>query len=197
MMLGRRTLTLLFVAFLFMGTGGAVAQAQTYPVHATFEVRDANGNLITTDVGLYPGDPFSVVAGGWTVGTTVTVTFHSEPILLGALIADADGFVRATYRVPEVPPGIHTVRLQGTGTDGKPRTLEWAMRVLARPAAAGTPGGASTNAARSAGSSGSRSSAFGKTGLDAQEIAAFGFALFAVGAALVMAVRRQRVTATR
>ncbi len=123
MKLIRKTLTLLFAAFLLMATGASVAQAQTYPVNATFEVRDANGNLITTDVGLYPGDPFSIVAGGWMVGTTVTVTFHSEPILLGTLVADAQGFVRATYRVPEVPPGIHTVRLQGTGTDGKPRSL--------------------------------------------------------------------------
>ncbi|MEY2427076.1 MAG: hypothetical protein QOI61_2648 [Actinomycetota bacterium] len=192
----RRTFALLFAAFLLLSVGASAAQAQTYPVNSTFEVRDANGNLITTDVGLYPGDPFTVTAGGWMPGTTVTVTFHSDPILLGTLVADAQGNVRGDYRVPEVPPGIHIVRLEGTGADGKPRTLEWAMRVLARAVVAGSsidaPG---TNGA--VGGTASGSSAFGKTGIDAQNIAAFGFALLAVGAALVVAVRRQRATATR
>jgi hypothetical protein len=192
----RRTLTLLFAALLLLVTGASVAHAQNYPVTATFELRDGNGNLITTDVGLYPGDPFTVIANGWLPGTVVTFTFHSDPILLGTQIADAQGFVRANFLVPQVPPGIHIVRLQGTGADGKPRSVEGPMRVLARTSVAGSSVDA-PSAAGGATRSGTGSSVFGNTGLNAQELAALGFALLAVGAALVLAVRRQRATATR
>lgn len=181
----RKLLFLAFAAILLMSSDVAGAQTN-YPVNATVEVRDANGNLITTEVGLFVGDPMNIVAGGWQAGATVTFTFFSDPIHLGTRVADGNGVVRATFPVPDVEPGLHTLRMTGIGADGQPRTVDWPVRVLAR----GTQvAGVTQDRPAAAGSGG----AFGKTGMDSvKEIVAAGFALVAVGAVLVLAVRRSR-----
>ncbi len=208
-----------------------IARAQTnYPANATIEVRDANGNIITTDVAVQPGDPMQIFSTGWQPGATITFTFFSDPIILGYDVADARGEVDATFPVPDVEPGMHTLRLTGFGANGQQRAVDYPIRVAARPAATNPPGaggagsgagGVGSGAGGVAGdgggsgslggsgsglSSGSRlgsatgsgsgsggaGGAFGLTGMDADEFAKVGFALLAIGAALVVAVRRSR-----
>jgi hypothetical protein len=182
----RKTFVVIITVFLLVTTA-TMARAQTnYPAQSHIEVRDANGNLITADTGLHVGDPMNITSDGWQGGSTVTFTFFSSPILLGTAQADSQGVVRAMFRVPQVEPGMHTLRLTGVGADGNARTVDFPIKVIADSVVAGRTLDAATG-------TGSGSSAFGKTGAaHAREIAAIGFALFAVGAALVLAIRRSR-----
>ena len=199
----RKTLTLLFAGLMLASLGTSVAHPQTYPAQASIEVRDANGNLVTADTGLHVGDPMHIFSTGWMPGSTVSFTFLSEPILLGTQIADSKGEVRAVYLVPNVEPGMHTLRLTGIGADGKARTVDYPIRVLPNTAVAGAtqdnPGAAAGNVANGFTGSGvtngsaNGSGSFGKTGADhIRELVAGGIALLAVGAALVLGVRRTR-----
>jgi hypothetical protein len=185
--------TLLLVVAVFVVITPLAARAQTnYPIHIGIEVRDANGNLITADTGLHVGDIMNIVSDGWFADSDVTFTFFSDPILLGVRKADAQGIVRAQFAVPNVEPGMHTLRLTGTGADGKPRTVDFPIKVIGDSVVAGK---TLDNVTGGATGSATGSSAFGKTGAaHAREIAAIGFALFAVGAALVLAVRRTRAS---
>lgn len=179
----RRILGLLFAASLVLTAN--VAQAQTnYPATIVLEVRDENGNIITA--GVFVGDPMNIFSTGWQAGATITFTFFSDPIHLGTRVANASGEVRATFPVPDVEPGMHTLRLTGIGANGFDRTVDYPIRVLAR----GTQVGGVTQDRPAAASGGG---AFGRTGLDnVADIVGVGFALFAVGAVLVLAVRRSR-----
>lgn len=158
-----------------------------YPVNSTFEVRDANGNLIDGTHGLHVGDMMNIVSAGWQPGSAVAFDFFSTAIHLGDVKADTGGVVRASYAVPQVEPGMHTLRLTGTGKDGQPRVVEYPILVIGNTAVLGR---TLTNAT---GSGSSNAGFFGKTGLDhAMNIAGIGLALLAVGLVLTLAVRRSR-----
>lgn len=168
-----------------------------YPAQSSTVVRDANGNIIDGTHGLYVGDPMNIVSDGWMPNSMVAFDFLSTVIHLGDVAADASGVVRATFLVPDVEPGQHTLRLTGTGPDGQPRVVEYPILVLARSQPSQVLGQTLTNAGGSAaGRTGGGLSAFGKTGLDqALAIAGIGLALFAIGLALTLAVRRSRADA--
>jgi hypothetical protein len=159
-----------------------------YPANSSIVVRDANGNIIDGTHGLHVGDPMNIVSDGWQPNSSVAFDFFSTVIHLGDVKADGAGVVRATFLVPDVEPGMHTLRLTGIGKDGQPRVVDYPILVLANSAVLG-----SSLASTTGGASTGNSGFFGKTGLDrAMDIAGVGLALLAVGLVLTLAVRRSR-----
>ena len=175
-----------------------VATAQTYPLAATLELRDSNGRLLDSTTPTCPADGVGVRATGWLANTQVQGEFFSTRYDLGKHPVDVQGVTEFTFRIDGVENGLHTLRLTGTGANGQPRVVEASIlchcnvpgqptgvlgasqdRVAGSVAGAGTSGGGSGGA-------------FGKTGIDAAELAALGFVLLAVGMTLTMAWSRKR-----
>jgi hypothetical protein len=166
-----------------------------YPANSAIAVRDRNGNIVDGTHGLRVGDAMDIVSDGWQPNSTVSIDFLSTVIHLGDVAADASGVVRASFPVPAVEPGQHTLRLTGIGQDGQPRVVEYPILVLSDAQTSNVLGKTLTNAGGGSGSGGS--GFFGKTGLDhALDIAGVGLALLAVGLVLTLAVRRSRRSAT-
>ena len=182
--------------FMLLSAGAALAQTNPYPARQSTVVRDANGNIIDGTHGLHVGDMMNIVSDGWLPNTPVSFDFFSTVIHLGDVNADSGGTVRASFPVPNVEPGQHTLRLTGLGADGKPRVVDYPILVLPNSAVLGSSldnaaTGGTGGLARSGSARGS--GFFGKTGLDhALDIAGVGLALLAVGLVLMLAVRRSR-----
>lgn len=196
---------LIAVASLLVFSG--VARAQTnYPVQATIEVRDQNGNLVG-EAGVFAGDPLTVFSTGWFALVFIQATWFSDPVDLGKHQTNDKGELRFTFIVPDVPPipGIHTLRLEGTGANGQFRRVDVAIKVNQRPGSGSTTtsttlvggsGGGSNVLGKTQENGSTGSSAFAKTGAFLARSAYVGFALLAMGAALFLAVRKRNV-ATR
>jgi LPXTG-motif cell wall-anchored protein len=67
-------------------------------------------------------------------GTPVYVWLFSEPTFLGELTVNADGTFTGTVPLGDIAPGEHTLQVNGTSFDGKPRTAN--LGVLVNPVAA-------------------------------------------------------------
>jgi hypothetical protein len=215
-----RRLALVVVTAVLLSTG--IAHAQTnYPVNGTLELTDAQGRSIDNGICEFAlvnaranawaaGSPVkaeyfsdAVQLGTFNANSNgvMTMSFH---------VPDA-----------EPVPGTHTFRLTGTGSDGQARSIEAAIKCLVcDPSPPSTvPGGGGGGSvvgggggsvlgggdASGAGSQvlgktldapratdGGAGSLFGKTGSDLVPIFEIGAALLAVGAALVLAVRKRR-----
>jgi hypothetical protein len=162
-----------------------------YPAQSSTVVRDANGNIVDGSRGLHVGDPMNIESTGWLPNSTVAFDFFSTVIHLGDVKADGVGTVRATFPVPNVEPGQHTLRLTGIGKDGKPRVVDYPILVIADSQVLGSTLNNATGSGANSVASGS--GFFGKTGLDrALDIAGVGLAFLAVGLVLTLAVRRSR-----
>ena len=200
----RKLLVLLVTAFMLATASAALAQTSIggllnpYPANSSVSVRDANGNLLDGTHGLHVGDMMNIESAGWLPGSSVGFDFFSTVIHLGDVAADTGGVVRASFPVPNVEPGQHTLRLSGIGADGKPRVVDYPILVVAASTVLGATqtalgNTAGTGTGTGTGTSSSNSGFFGKTGLDhAKDIAGLGLALFAIGAVLMLAVRRSR-----
>lgn len=120
---------------------------------ATTTTSTPNAGMAISPTTVDPGGSLIVASDGWQMGTNVTATIHSDPVLLGSRVADVGGEIAATFVVPaSVVPGAHHVQLAGTGTDGLPRLLRTPLRVAGVPASttaanptASTSGGGSTS----------------------------------------------------
>jgi hypothetical protein len=170
------------------------AMAQTYPLADTLELRDSNGRLLDSTTPTCPADGVGVRSTGWSPNSVVQGEFFSTRYDLGKHPVDSDGVLSFTFRVEGVENGMHTLRLTGTGAKGQPRVVEASILCQCK-----TPGeqpsavlGSSLD--RVAGSvgtnAGNGSGAFGKTGVDAAQLAAIGFGLLTVGLTLTLARRR-------
>lgn len=197
----------MFKKFVLVAVGallvlGGVAQAQSnYPTQATIEVRDENGQLVG-EAGVFVGDPLTVFSTGWAVEVFIQATWFSDPVDLGKHKTNAAGELRFTFSVPNTPPvpGIHTLRLEGTGANGEFRRVDVAIKVNQRPGSGTTTsttlaGGGGSNVLGKTTENGSTGggSAFAKTGAFLARSAYIGFALLAVGAALFVAVRKRNL----
>ncbi len=107
-----------------VGTSAAAHAQTNYPMTTTLELRDSNGRLITAGESICPEDGVSVYSNGWAGSGDVSATFHSDPVDLGRHPTDGQGVLEFTFRVAEVTAGMHTLRLEGTGGDGRPRVVE-------------------------------------------------------------------------
>lgn len=117
---GRATGAVALGAGLLFGAGPAAAQelpdcdtgvlGTSYPPGAadSVGVSDASplqDSVITATSGTGTFDP----------GSSVEVTFFSDPVPLGTVIADADGAARITFTVPATAePGPHVLQFSGT-----------------------------------------------------------------------------------
>jgi hypothetical protein len=86
------------------------------------------------------GGTFDVKLEGFAAGEPVTVTMHSDPVLLGTVTVDANGSGVLHATVPNVPAGTH--RIVAVGTESG-RTSEYSFVVVGAstpvtPADAGT-----------------------------------------------------------
>jgi LPXTG-motif cell wall-anchored protein len=112
----------------------APAGAQQYPPAANF--------IALSDTTLVPGQTFTITAGVFLPGSTVTFTFLSDPVNLGSAIANAVGTASASATVPvDAPLGAHTVTASGQSADG-PLTLSASVTVVPAAGAGGAGAGA-------------------------------------------------------
>jgi len=63
---------------------------------------------------MYPGQSCLITAQGFKPGTGVTITVHSDPLVIGTFAADATGSISQSWTVPSgFAAGAHTVVLSG------------------------------------------------------------------------------------
>ena len=60
----------------------------------------------------------AIIVGGFAPNSPIRITFYSEPIDLGVVIADANGEVEFDVQIPEVSPGVHRLQMSGVGAEG-------------------------------------------------------------------------------
>jgi LPXTG-motif cell wall-anchored protein len=159
---------ILAVAAIVMVAGVGVAQAQTggslLPVAGVSAI-PASGA---------PGSPAVCESRGHASGSDVFCEMLSDPVFLGSAKADANGIARVSFKVPNLPPGNHTLRSTGIGPDGK---------VLVQSTAFFIPGASGNN--------------LPKTGDDSSlPMAQIGAGAVAVGGLFVLAAKRRKVKAT-
>ncbi|MEM1335743.1 MAG: hypothetical protein AAGG08_20035 [Actinomycetota bacterium] len=68
------------------------------------------------------GNGIVVTGGGFTPLIGVTVTFNSDPVLLGEFPVAADGSFEVAFDVPDVAPGLHHLVVLGVD-DGRSRSV--------------------------------------------------------------------------
>ncbi len=84
------------------------------------------------------GATVKLAGSGFAPGTTVTITFHSTPALVGRSVAGPSGAFSATVSVPRsATPGEHHFVATGVSPQGRPTTLLASVFVLAPPASKG------------------------------------------------------------
>jgi hypothetical protein len=144
------------------------AEAQQYPPAANF--------IALSDTTLVPGQTFTITAGVFLPGSTVTATFLSDPVNLGSAVADAVGTASLQATVPsDATLGAHTVQVDGESADG-PLSLSASVTIVAAGGGAGAGGGG-----------------LARTGDDSSiPLARVAAVLVAGGGALVFAARRRR-----
>jgi len=79
---------------------------------------------------LLPGESLRIKSVNWSANSEVTVSLHSDPIILGTLRADTNGNIDGSFDLPsDATPGEHTIQLDGTALNGSARTLSFNITV--------------------------------------------------------------------
>ena len=198
-----RRVTLIVAGLLFaLGVQSPVLAQTNYPASSSIELRDANGNLITSTTPTCPADGINVHSTGWLANSAVHATFHSDPVDLGSHLVAANGNLDFFFRVENVEAGMHTLRLEGFGADGHTRVVEASILCQCNPnpaAPSAVLGQTLDNVAGSArGLTTARapSGFFAKTGLDATTLLAVALDLILIGVVLELAKSRRLVRKT-
>jgi len=90
-----------------------------------------------------PGGSFVVSGTGFMPDTSLTITLHSDPIVLGTVVTDDAGAYSTIVTIPAgVAPGFHELVVSGLGPDGQPREASIQITVLAATGSDGSDGGA-------------------------------------------------------
>jgi hypothetical protein len=83
------------------------------------------------------GGPLSVSGGGFAPSTALTITLHSDPVVLATVTSASDGTYSASVVIPlDAVPGAHEIVVSGLGPDGAIRTVSTPITVLAAAVAA-------------------------------------------------------------
>lgn len=100
-----------------------VAGAQEYPVR--------EGGLDTSSgTVVAPGEDLTVTGSGFAGGAQVVITIESDPITLGATVADAAGAISTSVQIPTtLTDGSHTLKATGTAAGGGLLVLAQAVDV--------------------------------------------------------------------
>lgn len=121
----RRSLTVVLAGFAMLALAAAPALAQYPPAAPAVGVSDT---VVT------PGQPINVAGAGWLPNSEVTLTFFSDPVVLGTAVVDGNGEFTAQVTIPAAAtPGRHTLRTTGLGAGGQARTVDVALTVAAAP----------------------------------------------------------------
>ena len=68
------------------------------------------------------GGTMAISGNGFAAGATLTVTLHSDPVVLATVAADAGGAYSVVVTIPAgTTPGTHQIVVSGLGPDGQPR----------------------------------------------------------------------------
>lgn len=116
----RLAAALVGLAVLVLGAAGASAQTYGGPLEVDL---GAGGHAGTVN----PGGQLHLTApaGTFAPGADVTVTLHSDPVVLGTFPAADDGSFDVTVTVPEdVDTGEHSLVAEGPGPDGDTVTVQ-------------------------------------------------------------------------
>lgn len=142
------------------------------------------GTAVSDDSPL-PGADITVTGEGFTAGEQIRIELHSTPVVLGTVIAGADGSFSTVVRIPAgTTPGAHTIWAIGSSGRTSPTPITVVAPAPA-PAPAPSPGPAPASA-------GSSTSSLSATGAESPYgSAALGMLMLLAGAALV-AMRRTR-----
>lgn len=77
------------------------------------------------------GDGATITVTGLKPGSTVTITMHSDPIVLGRMLADANGVASGIVYFPlDQPVGKHTLTADGIDADDKGFTYDRGLLLL-------------------------------------------------------------------
>jgi hypothetical protein len=91
----------------------------------------------TSALQVVAGEVVDLQSAGWQPASTVTVTMHSDPLLLGSVVTSAQGSFQSGFVVPaDAAPGVHALVLEGTAASGGATFVELRLEVLARTDAA-------------------------------------------------------------
>jgi hypothetical protein len=91
-----------------------------------------DGGITVDDSTPKAGASITIDSDGWKADSEVTITLHSDPVVLDTVNADGTGNVSATVALPaNTPAGAHTIELTGTDADDAPRTASVAITVSA------------------------------------------------------------------
>lgn len=90
------------------------APATPTPAAPTGTGSDAAPQITSSKTLMRAGAEVTLVARGFVPGERVTFVLHSDPVVLGTAVADADGVATLTVELPTgVPAGAHTVIATG------------------------------------------------------------------------------------
>jgi LPXTG-motif cell wall-anchored protein len=76
------------------------------------------------------GSNLTIDSPGWKAASDVTITLHSDPVVLATEAADTNGDLHTTAEIPAgTATGSHTLELTGTDPSGAPRTVSTAITI--------------------------------------------------------------------
>ena len=77
------------------------------------------GSSKSNSISTSPGSTVSVSGNGYQVGTTVTLTLHSTPVVLGTAVVNSSGVFSKSIKIPsDATLGAHTLVIAGTNSSG-------------------------------------------------------------------------------
>jgi hypothetical protein len=169
-------------------TGGSGTTTTTAP----------SADITITPSKVAPGGTIQVTSKGWMPDDNVTAVIHSDPVNLGTVQASAVGALSGSFTVPSsMALGAHTFELSGIGADGEDRVVTASLTVAAETSGGGSStGGGSTSSGSDAGGA-VQGSALSRTGFNLQPFASLAAVSLLIGAVLVAAARRRRLSHRR
>jgi LPXTG-motif cell wall-anchored protein len=95
-----------------------------------FAAYSGDGGVTVSPTSVHAGDSIKVESTGWKPSSSVTITLHSDPVVLDTVNSDDSGAVSATATIPsDTAAGSHTIELTGVGTDSAARTTSTPITV--------------------------------------------------------------------
>jgi hypothetical protein len=133
---------------------------------------------VSSDV-VAPGGTVIFTGGGFAPNSTVTVTLHSDPIVLGTTTANAQGNFTFEAVIPDgLDPGEHRLEASGVDPAGNPLVVVQTINVVSPEVLGATQT--------------ETSGALPYTGSDVVRYAGLGLGLIVIGGAAVWGTRRSR-----
>jgi alpha-L-fucosidase len=130
------------------------------------------------------GEAVTIEVGGFAADSEVTITLHSDPIVLGTFTADGNGVVRATVNLPAGVSGSHDIVVSGFNALGAPVVATIPVSISAGPG--GGSGGGDGG--------GDGGGLLPRTGSNTATIVALGGVLVVIGGGATIITRRRLAT---